>query len=184
METKIHRINTDHKFRRIVTGHNEKGKSVVLFEKQPIEYGVLLDMWRTDRSPASNSISDDTADSGPRLEPFPNGTVLRFFQCDPEDPSLSKEEIEKLRAARFEYWQAEHCRPDTTRGPQMHRTKTLDYIIVLEGEVTLLLDDEDVDLKPFDVVIQQGTNHGWINKSSKPALLASIMIDAEPLPNK
>jgi len=181
MGIKVQRINTGRKFRRIITGHNEKGKSAVVYEKQPIEYGVLLDMWRTDSSPASNTIADDAADSGPRLEPFPDGTVFRFFQCDPEDPTVSYEEIEKLRAARFAYWKAEHCRPDTTRGPQMHRTKTLDYIIVLEGEVTLLLDEEEVDLKPFDVVIQQGTNHGWINKGSKPALLAAVMIDAEPL---
>ena len=180
MGVKMQHKNIDRKFRRIITGHNKKGKSVVLSEMQPIEYGVLYDMWRTDRSPAKNSISFDSADSGPQLEPFPNGTVFRFFRCDPEDPSLSLEEIEEIRAARFAYWKAEHCRPDTTRGPQMHRTKTLDYIIVLEGEVTLLLDEEEVDLKPFDVVIQQGTNHGWINKGHKPALLASIMIDAEP----
>ncbi|KKM91021.1 hypothetical protein LCGC14_1232730 [marine sediment metagenome] len=63
----------------------------------------------------------------------------------------------------------------------MHTTKTVDYIILLQGEVTLLLDEEEVELKPFDVVIQRGTNHAWINKGSTPALLAAILIDAEPL---
>lgn len=181
MEKKTQSIGTDHKFRRFITGHNKQCKSIIVSEKQPVEYDVLFDMWRTNSSPASNTISGDAADSGPRLEPFQNGTVFRFFQCNPEDPSLSNEEIEKIRAARFAYWEAEHCRPNTTRGPQMHKTKTLDYIIVLEGEVTLLLDEEEVVLKPFDVVIQRGTNHGWINKGSKPALLATVMIDAEPL---
>ena len=52
---------------------------------------------------------------------------------------------------------------------------------LLEGEVTLLLDEEEVHLKPFDVVIQRGTNHAWINKGTTPALLAAILIDAEPL---
>ena len=56
---------------------------------------------------------------------------------------------------------ASHCHPDTSRDPLMHKTKTVDYIILLKGEVTLLLDEDEVDLKPFDVVIQRGTNHVW-----------------------
>jgi quercetin dioxygenase-like cupin family protein len=63
----------------------------------------------------------------------------------------------------------------------MHKTKTVDYIILLEGEITLLLDEDEVDLKPFDVVIQRGTNHAWINKGSSPALLVAVLIDAEPI---
>jgi quercetin dioxygenase-like cupin family protein len=61
----------------------------------------------------------------------------------------------------------------------MHRTGTVDYIIVLEGEVTLLLDEDEVDLKPFDVVIQRGTNHAWISKDGQRALLAAVLVDAE-----
>ena len=63
----------------------------------------------------------------------------------------------------------------------MHKTKTVDYIILLEGELTLLMEEGEVDLKPFDVVIQRGTNHSWINKGSKPALIAAVMIDAKPI---
>jgi quercetin dioxygenase-like cupin family protein len=61
----------------------------------------------------------------------------------------------------------------------MHQTKTVDYVIVLSGEVTMLLDEGEVDLKPFDVVIQRGTNHAWINRGAEPALLVGILIDAE-----
>jgi len=89
--------------------------------------------------------------------------------------------VEKETATAFKEIDAGHCRPDTTRDPRMHKTKTVDYIILLEGEVTLLLDEDEVDLKPFDVVIQRGTNHAWINKGANPALLAAILIDAEPL---
>ena len=60
-----------------------------------------------------------------------------------------------------------------------HKTETVDYIILLKGEVTLLLDLEERELKPFDVVVQRGTNHAWINKGSEPALLAVILIDAD-----
>jgi len=70
---------------------------------------------------------------------------------------------------------------DISRDPRMHKTKTIDYIVLLEGEISLLLDEGEMDLKPFDVVIQRGTNHAWINKSSKPALLVAVLIDAEPI---
>jgi len=56
------------------------------------------------------------------------------------------------------------------RHPFMHRTQTIDYAVVLKGEITMLLDDQDVVLKEGDVVIQRGTNHAWSNRSDKPAL--------------
>ena len=60
----------------------------------------------------------------------------------------------------------EHERVDTTKHPTMHKTKTIDYIILLEGDVTLLLDEDEVRLKPFDVVVQRGTNHAWLNNGT------------------
>ena len=74
---------------------------------------------------------------------------------------------------------AAEARRDTSRHPRMHATATVDYIIVLEGEVSLLLDNDERHLAPFDVVVQRGTNHAWINRGSAPALLAGILIDAE-----
>jgi quercetin dioxygenase-like cupin family protein len=65
------------------------------------------------------------------------------------------------------------------RHPMMHRTQTLDYAVVLEGEVTMLLDDEDVPLKAGDVVIQCGTNHAWSNRSDKPCRMLYVLIDAK-----
>jgi len=162
--------------KRVVTGHNEDGKSIVAYTGP-----TSFQMWVTDRSPADNKDKNDAAKRNLRLEPPANGSKFAFFQVTPEDPSKSVEEIEKETAAGFASIDAVHCRPDTTRDPRMHKTKTVDYIILLEGEVTLLLDEEEVDLKPFDVVIQRGTNHAWINKGTKTALLAAILIDAEPL---
>jgi quercetin dioxygenase-like cupin family protein len=68
------------------------------------------------------------------------------------------------------------------RHPSMHRTDTLDYIVLLQGEVTALLDIGEVTMRPFDVLIQRGTNHGWVNHGSEPALLVAVLIDAELLP--
>jgi quercetin dioxygenase-like cupin family protein len=61
----------------------------------------------------------------------------------------------------------------------MHKTRTIDYVVLLSGEVTLLLDKGEVDLKPFDVVVQRGTNHAWVNKGKDPALIAGVLIDAK-----
>ena len=60
----------------------------------------------------------------------------------------------------------------------MHKTETIDYIILLKGDVTLILDNEEIDLKPFDVVVQRGTNHAWVNNGDEPALLIAVLIDS------
>jgi uncharacterized cupin superfamily protein len=74
---------------------------------------------------------------------------------------------------------AAHCCSDASRHPGMHKTRTIDYVVLLSGEVTLLLDKGEVDLKPFDVVVQRGTSHAWVNKGKEPALIAAVLIDAK-----
>ena len=61
----------------------------------------------------------------------------------------------------------------------MHKTETVDYIILLQGDVTLILDEEEIDIKPFDVVVQRGTNHAWVNNGTEPALLIAVLIDSD-----
>jgi mannose-6-phosphate isomerase-like protein (cupin superfamily) len=168
------------KLRRIITGHNERGKSVVLAVKPPFELGRLYDMWETDGAPASHAPEETVEGRRVRLEPPPGGTNFRFFRVEPDDPALESAEIEERVARDFKAVGAAHCRRDTTRSPHMHETKTIDYIIVLEGRVTLLLDEDEVELTPFDVVIQRGTNHAWITKEGQSALLAAVLIDAVP----
>jgi mannose-6-phosphate isomerase-like protein (cupin superfamily) len=63
------------------------------------------------------------------------------------------------------------------RHPMMHRSESIDYVVVLEGEITLLLDDQDVQLKAGDVVVQRGTNHAWSNRSGKMARMLYLLID-------
>jgi naringenin degradation protein FdeH len=167
------------RLRRIITGNNAKGKSMVAAERPPRELGTFYEMWATDGAPAGYGTEDEIATRWVKLEPPQDGTIFRFFRVDPQDKTLSLEEREARAARAFEAIGAAHCRPNTGRDPRMHETRTVDYIILLEGEVTLLLDEDEVDLKPLDVVIQRGTNHAWINKGTKPALLAAILIDAE-----
>ncbi|UCH46427.1 MAG: cupin domain-containing protein [Betaproteobacteria bacterium] len=170
--------------RRVVTGHNESGKSIVVIDGPPARiFGTdtrgLAEVWNTDGAPINTQERTDSADIDVVLSPVAHGSKFRFFAIAPEDLSLSDEEREARVAARFAAMGAAHERPDTSRHPAMHKTKTVDYIILLSGEATLLLDDDERDLKPFDVVVQRGTNHAWINKGTEPALLAGVLVDAD-----
>jgi hypothetical protein len=162
--------------RRIVTGHDAQGKSVIIIDGPPTQLGAY---WLTDSTPVNNTGSGDAGQQVRKLEPPPGGSIFRFGAIPPEDPSVSPEERERRTAAMFAQMDATHCRGDTTRHPGMHKTRTIDYIVLLSGEVTLLLDKGEVDLKPFDVVVQRGTNHAWVNKGKEPALIAAVLIDAK-----
>ena len=165
--------------RRIVTGTNDQGRSHVVSDGAPFEFGTLTEFWATESAPAGYGSDDEVAGRRVKLEPPENGTVFRFFRVDPEDPDKTRDEVDQEVATAFSVVGAEHCRPDSSRHPRMHMTSSVDYVVLLQGEVTLMLDDDEVDLKPFDVVVQRGTNHAWINKANVPALLVGILVDAE-----
>ena len=166
------------KYRCVVTGHDRDGQSVVVRDEQ-VETGLLgsADFWRTTKCPAS--LTDEDATSGSfSLEPPPAGTIFRFFEIPPQDPSMSPEEVERAAAQAFAAVGASHCRVDTRRNPMMHTTSTIDYVVVLKGRMTLLLDADQIELNPFDVVVQRGTNHYWLNYGTEPALLMGVLLDA------
>ena len=169
--------------RRIITGHNSKGKSVVKIDGGPArsvgeEVGGLFEIWNTDDSSIDSTDSIDRADTNIVLSPTPGGSKFRYFRINPTPEGMPAEMLEELAAQAFKSIGANHERVDTARHPTMHKTKTIDYIILLEGDVTLLLDDDEVQLQPFDVVVQRGTNHAWINNGTEPALLIAVLIDA------
>jgi hypothetical protein len=166
--------------RRIITGHNADGRSVIAIDGPPLEDGgPLLEVWSAPPGPVDSRSAADQAGGPVRLCPPEGGTKFRYFQVAPIPADLPRETVEAAYAARFSEFGAADARVDTTRHPSMHTTQTLDYIILLRGEVTLLLDEGEADLKPGDVVVQRGTNHGWVCKGAEPALLCAILIDAE-----
>jgi len=170
--------------RRIVTGHNAAGKSVVTIDGPPgnlIERagGGLAEIWNIGDGPQSSADQTDRAADTVILSPPEGGSKFRYFMIPPNDPDLPREELEAATAAAFEAIGAGHERPDTARDPRMHKTPTVDYIILLSGKVTLLLDEDERDLKPFDVVVQRGTNHAWVNHGTEPALLIAVLVDAD-----
>jgi len=171
------------KIRRIVTGHDEAARSVVHFDGiLPRRLGSnrrgVTDLWNTDGAPIDSRVAEDRLTLPFSLTPAPRGTTFLFFTVAPEEPGADPRAEEQRAAAAFAAYNATHARPDTARSPWMHKTDTIDYVIVLKGEVTLALDRDELDLKPFDVVIQRGTNHAWINRGKEPALLAVVLVDA------
>ena len=170
--------------RRIITGHNTEGKSVITIDGPPARSlseneGGLYELWNTDGNEINTLDDIDRADSEVLLSPPVGGTKFRYFQINPTPEGVPADLIEAATAAAFEKMGAAHHRVDTTRHPAMHKTKTIDYIILLKGDVTLLLDEEEVDLKPFDVVVQRGTNHAWVNNGSETALFIAVLIDSD-----
>ena len=169
--------------RRIITGHNEKGESVVTFEGPPArsigeDVGGLFEIWNTDGKDVISTDDFDRADQDIILSPQDGGTKFRYFQINPLPEGVPEEILQELAADAFEKVGAGHHRVDTRKHPAMHKTETIDYIILLKGDVTLILDNEEVDLKPFDAVVQRGTNHAWVNNGDEPALLIAVLIDS------
>ncbi|MDA9143575.1 cupin domain-containing protein [Gammaproteobacteria bacterium] len=168
--------------RRVVTGHNEEGKSIVAIDGPPScsigeDVGGLFELWNTDGSIINTKDTLDKADTKIVLSPPKNGTKFRYFQVNPTPEGVPEEVLQNMAAEAFSKIGAAHHRVDTSKHPAMHKTDTIDYIILLKGDVTLILDEEEVNIKPHDVVVQRGTNHAWVNNGSEPALLIAVLVD-------
>jgi quercetin dioxygenase-like cupin family protein len=145
--------------RRVVTGHDARGRSVFTSDGPVPAAGaapsgsLFYELWATDAAPApidTEPTDTDLADpaAGPLLvSPAPNGTKIRINELPPG------------------------------AGSPMHRTQTVDYGIVLDGEVVLVLEDSETVLRAGDVVVQRGTSHRWENRSAATARVAFILID-------
>jgi quercetin dioxygenase-like cupin family protein len=174
--------------RRVVTGHDKDGKAIVIsdgltptLKTNPLRPGHRsTDVWKTNAAPAPVTKDEpDPTTVGPRtIHPAPQGTVIRIAEIAPESEDIRNLTPEQAR----EVFKAAGNENASTFGrggrhPMMHRTETIDYAVILEGELTLLLDDEDVQLKTGDVVIQRGTNHAWSNRSGKICRISYVLID-------
>ena len=168
------------KVRRIVTANDEDGLSRIWLDGDAENtITVLTELWTTGAGLADHTKPIDHGALSDKLEPPPGGTLFRFFQIAPESTvaHLTEEERRKADADWFASMNGAHLQPDTRRHPAMHRSNTTDYIVLLSGKITLVLDKEERDLKPFDVVVQRNTNHAWINRGTEDALLMSVLVD-------
>jgi mannose-6-phosphate isomerase-like protein (cupin superfamily) len=175
-------------FRRIVTGHDEHGRAVILEDAPPPrvvriggEHGPLFfEVWNTRETPARiDRASGEPPEEGIQLSPPENGTRIRVLEVPPEDPSIARLTPDEARAHFAEVGAADAAshRGSGSKHAFMHRTETIDYGIVLEGEITLIVDEGETVARAGDIVIQRGTNHGWANRGKVPCRIAFILID-------
>jgi len=146
--------------RRVVTGHDDARVAKVLVDalatnaKYPSPGTVSTMIWCTEGAPAAIPVGEAPEDMGARIigtAPPPKGTRFAVIDFPPGN------------------------------APHMHRTETIDYVIVLEGEIDMDMDQSTVRLKAGDVMVQRGTNHAWANRGNARARVAFVLIDAEPL---
>jgi mannose-6-phosphate isomerase-like protein (cupin superfamily) len=172
--------------RRVVTGHDSKGRSVFISDgAAPCVYVPagnpnvsLTDLWLTTSAPASNAGSADPTDKPLQLLPPKNGTVIRVLELPPDrerDFSTTKKYFSGMGAGSGVLIEG------NKRHPGMHCTASVDYIFILSGEIWALMDEGEVLLKAGDCLIQRGTNHAWSNRSDKPCRFLAVLVDAEPV---
>ena len=130
--------------RRIITGHNDEGKSVITIDGAPARSlseneGGLYELWNTDGKEINTLDDIDRADSEVLLSPPDGGTKFRYFQINPIPEGVPNEMMQEIAADAFKKVGAAHHRVDTSKHPAMHKTETVDYIILLKGDVTLIL---------------------------------------------
>ena len=169
-----------HQVRRIVTTNDANGKSGVMIDAAADNIiTVLTELWITGAGRVNHTDGIDHGALSTQLEPPKGGTLFRYFQIAPESAiaHLPLAEREQLARDWFAGMNGGHLQPDTSRHPAMHQSSTTDYIILLSGEITLVLDKEERTLKPFDVVVQRGTNHAWVNRGTQDALLMAVLVD-------
>jgi mannose-6-phosphate isomerase-like protein (cupin superfamily) len=177
-------------FRRVVTGHNERGQAIIQSDAPPTRVKTLSDgagptfyeVWNTRESPTLiDKSSGEPPEDGIVLAPPRNGTRIRVLDIPPETEDMERVDAAQARALFAEIGAAGASTHSagTARHPHMHRTETVDYGIILEGEITLLVDIGEVIVRAGDIVVQRGTNHGWANRSGKNCRIAFILIDGK-----
>jgi mannose-6-phosphate isomerase-like protein (cupin superfamily) len=170
--------------RRVITGHNTAGKSVILFDDKVVPAGKpAADLWANYETPANITSRDDVAALGLPFHPPPGGALFRQIAIPPES-AVAHFEGDTLRQMMRDSLNGAGgpgVVVDQTRHWAMHKTRSIDYIVLLTGKVTMIMDEGEVDLEPHDVVVQRGTNHAWANRSSEPATLLLVMVDADPV---
>ncbi len=167
--------------RRVVTGIDAGNKAVALFDsrltlKAPESRPPSVNLWITDSSPPGFS-KDDAAAKPIGLSPPDNGTVIRVVEFPPLDPAAEAKMDPNLMMKVV----GDHApaRGLPVKHPLMHRTRTVDYAVILSGEIDMMLDDTTVHVKAGDVVIQQATNHAWINHGKEPCRVLFVLLDSK-----
>lgn len=172
--------------RRIVTGHNAEGRAIIQSDAPPERIEkigpqgpIFYEIWNTRETPAKiDAASGEFPEAGLILPPPPGGTRIRVLDIPPETEDF-KDISETEARAHFAAIGMEDASTAASGAPHpfMHRTRSIDYGIVIEGELVLIVDEGETICRPGDIVVQRGTNHAWSNRSGKNCRIAFVLID-------
>ena len=172
---------------RVVTGHDASGKAIVasdgplptVVEIAAIPGTVFHEVWSTAATPAPVDNNGAEPTLGPlKLPPPPHGTRIRFVDIPPDTAEFLAQGAARMKDAFSQIGDADASTVHAhSPHPLMHRTESVDYGVLIEGELTLVLDDSEVALKPGSVVVQRGTNHAWANRSGRPCRMLFVLLD-------
>ena len=173
------------KIRRVLTGHDGDGKSIIMtdgiapnvLEMESMPGLALTDLWETKGAPASNEGNADAAERKVHLEPPKNGTILRIVEFPPDSQWRQSADARKA----FNSIGAGHASDKHSADPMMHKTSTVDYIVVLKGEIWAIMDRGETLLKAGDILVQRGTNHSWSVHTNEPCVVAAVLVSAKPV---
>jgi hypothetical protein len=181
--------NNQTTFRRIVTGHDANKKAVIVSDAAPTRTYMVggpdgarfYEVWSTGQTPAMiDNQSGEPETSGLVLGPPKGGTRIRVIDFPPEGDAIRNLTEEQALKTFQSMAGGQSSNPGTgAPHPLMHRTETIDYGIVLDGELTLVLDEVETTIQAGDIIIQRGTNHAWANRSGKPCRVAFILVDGQ-----
>ena len=175
--------------RRVLTGHDSAGRSTIIAdglapnvkEMASMPGLALTDLWETTGAPADNGGHADAAARPVCLEPPKNGSILRIVEFPP-DARWQKGGLHSAAArAAFKSIGAAHAADKTSADPMMHRTSTVDYAIVLKGEIHAIMENGETLLRPGDILVQRGTNHSWSVRGNEPCIVCFVLVSAKPL---
>lgn len=174
---------SDGNVRRVVTGFDDTGRSTIVTDGpapaiksvpgRPDYYST--NVWRTGAAPVDIA-EPDLIEAHIGVSPPENGTVLRVIDFPPE-PKDPQERARQLAASFGQIFDDADTSQSGEIHPGMHQTDTVDYAIVLEGEIVAVLEESETVLKAGDILIQRGTNHAWSNQSGASCKVAFILID-------
>jgi mannose-6-phosphate isomerase-like protein (cupin superfamily) len=167
--------------RRVVTTLDANDRSTTLVDSE-VTLNVSgsgnrsANLWLTDSAPPGFSFTADAA-KPTSLDPPDNGTVFRVVDIPPlkagDEAKMTPDLMMKLAG------DAAPTRGVPVTNPLMHRTRTVDYAIIMSGEIDMMLDDKTIHLKAGDVVVQQATNHAWLNHGTEPCRVIFVLMDSK-----
>ena len=180
--------NRTYAIRRVVTGHDAQGRSVFISDGPPPQVrqraagsSRVSELWETAETPADNSGAKDPTQHAYRLPPPANGSVFRVISYPPDSERLASLEAERASSHDDGSGRAGALDRSNARHPGFHKTASIDYAIILSGEIWALMEEGETLLRQGDVLVQRGTNHAWSNRSNAPCVVAFVLIGAKPV---